>query len=954
MTASDHTPAGAAVRPADGQRAREWFWHGFSLRSRLMLLGVAAILPLCLFATAAFVVMVHQQKQQVEQATLGMAQALGAAIDARMQRTVATLEAFALAQSLQDADESRLGAVHAAARQLRAASPDWRAVVLARPDGGVVFVSELPLGSDARESLHGASVSEVVRTRAAAVGPMLMGPRGYLGYTVRVPVLHEGEVRYVLTAIVSTDSILEVIQRQQLPGHWVVSVFDSDLKRVARSKDHGKHFGTPPSPSLQRMLEEMGDRREGVGMTSTLEGDEAYTAVSHIQRTGWTIALGASSEIAHAGLWRAAWLYVAGLLLSLGAGGMVFWLVSRSITVRAQALRDGAVALGKGVPLPPPPQGLPDFDEVASALWTAGQERSRAEEEREGLLRSERGSRAVAEAARGRLQMLLSATSSLTQSLDESRTIDAIAAAVVPGVADMLRLDLLSLDGAPAQSWTFHPDPARLEAAQRVVRSGPVPASMKGSLPWVIATGREHVQHFEPGDVSKIEDARYREFAEASGMRAVCAVPLVARDRVIGAMAAIQVDSVRRFEADDVALISELARRAALALDNVRLYSECNIALEKANAASKAKDDFLAMLGHELRNPLAPILTATEIMKRRDATTFVREREIIERQARHLTLLVDDLLDVSRIVAGKIGLQLEQVDLRQVACRAIEVTQPLFAQRAEPVVHAEEGPIGVRGDFLRLAQVVGNLLSNAAKFSDPGDPVTIWLRRSASEALLTVEDRGTGIPDELMPRVFDRFVQGEQSLQRSKSGLGLGLTIARSIVERHGGTIVAERGRDGRGTRVTVSLPLALPAEAAVEPCEEASPPARSGELARVLVVDDNVDAAQTLASLLLICGHEVSTALNAEECLAMVADQAPDVCIVDIGLPGMDGYELARRLRAEPATRSMHLIALTGYGQPADRDMALRSGFNDHMAKPVDIGALEAALDAVGRHPAG
>lgn len=952
MTASDPKPMGAAAHQADEQRAREWFWHGYSLRRRLLLLGAATILPFCLFAAAALVVMLHQQKEQVEQATLGMTRALAAAIEARMQRTVATLEAFSLAQSLPDAEEGRLAAVHAAARLLSAAQPDWRGVVLARPDGAVVFGSESPFGSGMLQTVDGASVAQVMRTRAPVVGPMVVGPRGNIGYTVRIPVLREGELRYVLTAIVSTDSILEVIQRQQLPEHWVVSVFDSNMKRVARTKDHGRHFGTPPSPTLQRMLADLGEKREGVGMTTTMEGDEAYTAVSHIERTGWTIALGASSQMAHAPLWRATWLYMAGLLLSLTVGGFAFWLVSRTITARAQALRDSAVALGKGMPLPPRTKGLPDFDEVSAALWKAGQERSKAESERENLLRAERGSRAVAEAARGRLQMLLSATSSLTQSLDETRTIDAIAAAVVPGVADILRIDILSPDGAPARKLTFHLDPVRRAAIEQVVQSGALSATAHGSLPWVIATGREYVHHFEPGDVSKIEDPEYRRLAEATGMKAVCAVPLVARDRVIGAMAAIQADSERRFEADDVALLSELGRRAALALDNVRLYTECNSALDKANAASKAKDDFLAMLGHELRNPLAPILTAIEIMRRRDAEAFVREREIIERQARHLTHLVDDLLDVSRIVAGKIELQREQVDLRLVAWRAIEVTQPLFARRAEPVIQAEEGPIFVSGDFLRLAQVVGNLLSNAAKFSGPDQPVTIWLQRGTSEAMLTVEDSGTGIPDDLLPRVFDRFVQGEQSLQRSKSGLGLGLTIARSIVELHGGTIKADRGQEGRGTRVTVSLPLAFPADARVQAGGNAAPRQCHGHLARVLIVDDNADAAHTLANLLLLCGHEVATALSAEECLAMVADQAPDVCVVDIGLPGMDGYELARRLRAEAATRALHLIALTGYGQHADREKALQSGFDDHMTKPVDIGALEAALDAMGRSP--
>lgn len=947
MAASDQEP-GATPEQGEAERTREWFWHGYSLRRRLMLLGGVTILPFCLFAAGAFAVMLHQQKQQVEQATLGMTRALAAAIDARMQRTVATLEAFSLAQSLSEVEPARLPAVHAAARLLRTAQSDWRGVVLANPDGSVVFGSESPFGAGMRQTMEPASGAEVVRTQAPVVGPMVTGPRGNVGYTVRIPVVRAGEVRYVLTAIVSIESILEVIQRQQLPGNWVVSVFDSNMKRVARSKDQGRYFGTPPSPTLNTMFEELGEKREALGMTFTMEGDRAYTAVSRIDRTGWTIALGAPSQTAHAALWDAAWLYLAGLLMSLTVGGFAFWLVSRTITTRAQALRDGAVALGKGISLPRPTKGLPDFDEVSLALWNAGQQRSKAEAERESLLRSEMGSRAAAEDARGRLQMLLTATSALTQSLDEGRTINAVVSAVVPGVADILRIDILNPEGTLARKLTFHRDPVRVEEIDRIVQSGAMSATVHGSLPWVIASGREYVHHVEPGEVSNIEDPLYREFAEVTGMGAICAVPLVARDRVIGAMAAIHIGSERRFEADDVALFSELGRRAALAIDNVRLYTECNTALEKANAASKTKDDFLAMLGHELRNPLAPILTAIELMKRRDAVALVREREIIERQARHLAQLVDDLLDVSRIVAGKIQLQLEQVNLRLVILRAIEVTQPLFARRSEPAIRADDEPVFVHGDFLRLAQVVGNLLSNAAKFSEPDQPVTIWLERSAGEAVLTVEDSGIGIPEDLLPHVFDRFVQSEQSLQRSRSGLGLGLTIARSIVELHGGTIQAGRGSEGQGTRVTVSLPLLASGDVQQEVGRETARQQRHGHPLRVLIVDDNADAASTLASVLTLAGHEVSTAPNGEECLAMVARLVPDACIVDIGLPDMSGYELARRLRTEPATRLSRLIALTGYGQAVDREKALRNGFDDHMTKPADINALEVALDAI------
>ena len=883
MTAADQErPSGAL------EEQQERFWNGLSLRSRLMLLGAATILPLCLFVGAAFTVMLQQQKSQTEQATLSMARALAASIDARMQRTVAALEAFALAQSLQDADDSKLAAVHASARLLRLASPDWRGMVLANPDGSVVFGSESPFGSSFRQSMETASVLEVARTRAPRIGPMVAGPRGNAGFTVRIPVMRADEVRYVLTAIVSIDTVLDVIERQRVPEHWVVSVFDSNLKRVARSKGHEQHFATPPSPTLQTMLDELGDRNEGVGMTTTMEGEEAYTAVSRMENAGWTVALGASSQIAHAALWRTAWLYITGLVISLLVGGFAFLLVSRTITTRARALRDSAVALGLGAPMPPPTQGLPDFDEVSSALWRAGQQRA---------------------SATGRLQMLLTATSSLTQSLDEAETLDAVAKAVVPSVADALHIEVFKEGGGVERQLTLHRDPSQIASFEHLVQSG--------SLSSVVAS------------------------------EALCTMSLVARDRVIGSMTAIQCSSERRFEHDDVALLSEFGRRAALALENVRLYAECNSALDEARKAGRAKDEFLAMLGHELRNPLAPILTSVEIMKRLDSGAFVRERDIIERQAKHLALLVDDLLDVSRIVAGKIQLRDDQVDLPMVVLRAIEMTQPLFAQRPEPVVVSDQQPLCVVGDFLRLAQVVGNLLNNAAKFSEPDQPVAIELERQADRALLTVEDRGTGITAALLPHVFDRFVQSEQTLQRSRSGLGLGLTIARSIVELHGGTIEALPGNGGVGTRVKVALPL-LPQGTSA--CAAPQAQARQTSSIRILIVDDNVDAASTLATFLTESGHQVETVLDAEACLNRVSAFAPEACIVDIGLPDMDGHELARRLRDRTAGGTLHLMALTGYGQNADREEALRAGFDEHMAKPANLDVLEAWLDGIPR----
>jgi len=907
-----------------------------------MLLAAATLLPFVLCSALAFTAMLHQQKVQLERTTLSMARALASGIDARMQQTISALQVLSLTQRFDEAESADLPAAHAASRVLRSSRPDWRGIVLAKPDGSVVFNSESPLGAGLRQVVERASLDEAVRTQAPVVGPMAAGPRGNIGYTVRVPVMRGGEIKYILTAIVDPESILNVIQQQQVPGDWLVSVYDSEMKRVARSRDHRLHFRTAPSPTVQTMLLNLGSGKESAGTTFTMEGEEVYTAVSRIEGTNWTVVLGASKLIAQGALWRTAAFYTAGILLSLTVGGLAFLRVSRSITRRAKALADNAAALGRGESLLAPDEGLKEFDAVSSALWQAGRLRIKHEEERDALLRSETEARATAERAQGRLQMLLAATSSLSNSLDEASTLNAVAAAVVPDMADIVRIDLLSADGTLERKLTFHRDPRRVEQIDKVVHSGSVAPATPGSLAWVIASGREYVHHFDDAGISMVEDPVFRRFVQVTEMRAVCAVPLMARGRTIGAMAAIQSTSDRRFGSDDVALLRELAKRAALALDNVRLYAECNAALEKANIASKTKDEFLAMLGHELRNPLAPILTALELVKRRDATAFVRERQIMERQAKHLAHLVDDLLDMSRIMAGKIQLQQERVDLREVILRAVEITQPLYEKRLAPRFEAGEASIFVRGDPHRLIQVVGNLLSNAAKFSDPAEPVVVAIESRDDHALITVDDQGIGIPEDVLPHIFTSFVQGAQNLQRARGGLGVGLSIARNLVEMHGGTIRAQTGKSGRGTAFTVSLPL-------FHDVGESNPLVARGSdeprPLRVFVVDDNIDAAQMLESLLTLAGHQVSVAHSAEECLGDVVRVAPDACILDIGLPTMDGYELARRLRSDPATQSLYLIALTGYGQSADRQKALDAGFDDHMTKPAKFEILEEAL---------
>ncbi len=381
--------------------------------------------------------------------------------------------------------------------------------------------------------------------------------------------------------------------------------------------------------------------------------------------------------------------------------------------------------------------------------------------------------------------------------------------------------------------------------------------------------------------------------------------------------------------------------------------------VEELAAADQRKDEFLAMLAHELRNPLAAISNAGHVLDRKsmagDGQRDPRSHELIAmigRQIRHLSRLVDDLLDVSRFSRGRIELRKERIELRRAMEGAVETARPIVEQRRHRLtVSLPEEPLWLEADLTRIEQVLANLLHNAAKFTEPGGSIHLTAGREGSEAVLRVCDNGAGISPELLPRVFDLFVQEERSLARSRGGLGIGLTLVRALVERHGGSIEAASEGPGRGSTFTVRLPRML--ELAPEPWteEEARPgsprPGEAGEAepARILLVEDNLDAAEALSELLRMWGHEVETAHDGVSALRTARQTLPGIVLLDIGLPGMDGYEVARELRSTPALASTRLIALTGYGQESDRQRSRLAGIDHHLIKPVDVEQLRILL---------
>jgi PAS domain S-box-containing protein len=680
--------------------------------------------------------------------------------------------------------------------------------------------------------------------------------------------------------------------------------------------------------------------------------------------------------------------------------------------------------------------------------------------------------------AEERLHFLSEASSVLAASLDEGVTLQKLAELTVPQMADWCSVDILLEDQTIRRVAVVHPDPAKMQLGQELLRRYPLQLEMPEGT--VLRSGQSvlHPEITEEMLVAFAHDADHLAILRTLQLQSTMIVPLRARGRILGVISLVTAESGRRYGPEDLALAEALARRAALAVDNARLYrlaqealrqKEESLALldtlqrnapigfafvdrqfryvrinealaaidgwpaaellgktvqeavptlwprleplyrrvlesgqpllnlevsgqtpaapgqarhwlvnyypvrvqdeivglgilvmditelkrleaelrqraEQLAQADRLKDEFLAMLAHELRNPLAPIRNALHIMKQpaADAAMMQQVRNMAERQVQHMARLLDDLLDVSRISRGKIELRREPVDVAAIINRTVEAIRPLIEQRRhELTVALPAGPLRVEADPTRLEQVLTNLLNNAAKYTDPGGH--IWLSAGQEEgmAVLRVRDTGIGIAPEMLPRVFDLFVQVERRLDRSQGGVGIGLTLVKKLVELHGGSITAHSSGLGQGSEFVIRLPML--GMAALTEKERTGHGDSTSILPchRVLVVDDNHDAADSLALLLKLAGQDVQAAYDGPSALTRAEEFLPHLVFLDLGMPGMDGYEVAQRLRQQPGGTKMLLVAVTGWGQEEDRRRSQEAGFDGHMVKPTDPDTL-------------
>ncbi len=561
----------------------------------------------------------------------------------------------------------------------------------------------------------------------------------------------------------------------------------------------------------------------------------------------------------------------------------------------------------------------------------------RAQRRAAKVARAEAG-RAIAEAARRSSELIALASRELSASLKLESSMERLLEVLVPTVGSCAFLSV-ETDGRALALYRQDREPTRQREGLSL-------------LPPAVRRGIAEVQSggYALGLRVDATGAVGSDWPEAARFAHV--VPLKVGARSIGVLAVGSV-SPETGPLEERGLL-EVATRAAIAFDNAQLYNSleremarAKDAEEKLQQASRRKDEFLAMLSHELRNPLAPIVTAAQVLGK-VAPSDVRiawVREVIERQVTHLAGLVDDLLDVSRITQGKITLHREAVELGKVLEHSLEIVRPLLdSKHHQLTVSSPDTPIWVFGDYSRLSQIFSNVLHNAAKYTADAGSMELSVTVDRGSVAVRVRDNGIGIEAQFLPHVFEVFTQGYRGLDRSQGGLGVGLAVVRRLVELHQGEVSVSSDGAGLGTEVSVRLPCI--SEVAPHAGVQVMPPPRPRSK-RILVVDDNADAAESIAVYMRIEGHEVKTVTDALQALSCIEVFAPQAAIIDIGLPGMNGFELATAIRSNKGLDTPLMIALTGYGQSEDFDRSREAGFHHHFVKPADLKTIQAAIDA-------
>jgi PAS domain S-box-containing protein len=552
------------------------------------------------------------------------------------------------------------------------------------------------------------------------------------------------------------------------------------------------------------------------------------------------------------------------------------------------------------------------------------------------------------------LKFLADSGAILSSSLNYDATLKNVARLATSAIADYCFFDLVTDAGEVKRVAWAHRDPDKQAQMSDIWRFVPALDFKRDPVIKTLTTGQSQL-------VPRVDDEWLRNTATSPehyqylrnlSCRSYMTAPVAVKGRTLGALSFCLTEEHRRFTEADRTLAEELGRRAGLAVQNALLHQQLQQTAAELRETDRRKDEFLAVLAHELRNPLAPLRNGLQIMRtlEGDASAADRTHQMMERQLRQMVRLIDDLLDLSRVTEGKLELRKERVDLASIIDSAVDVSGPVIEEAGQELsVVLPTEPVVLEADAVRLTQVFSNLLHNSAKHAGRGARITLSAIRDGDEVVVTVKDTGIGIPADMLDKLFEPFTQLPEASDGGRGGLGIGLTLVKQLVAMHGGTVQARSEGMGRGSEFIVRLPA--PAALTIEQPTAASEPAANAAAkaaCRVLVADDNEDAANSLHALLRMIGYDARAVYDGEQAVNVAEMFRPHVILLDIGMPKLSGLEAARAIRARPWGRKVALIALTGYGQNADRQRSIEAGIDHHIVKPVDPAALERLLASV------
>lgn len=855
-----------------------------SIRTELVLLLLAAAVPLIAFAGVLTAFFWQQQREAFEQRYLERVRAMSIALDREQDGHIRVLQTLAHSALLA---AGNLSAFYEQAKAVKADQPGWATVILADMHSEQVLTLRRPFDAELPKAQFGeAAIARVAATGRPIITPLIKSNvTGNYVTEIGVPVRRNGVVTYVLIAAIDPPAWLEFLRRYPVAADATMTLLDQDGIVIARTLNHERSIGKRPAPSLYQPSRAM---PEGAYESVGLEGQLFYTAFSRSPLSGWTMATGVPAGTVEAALWRSTLGMVGGAFLCLGLAAGLAYYFGRRIAQSITALADSAARLGSdrqlsSLPYTSASNNIEEIETLGRALNDSAVRSRQLERER-----AEQAQRQSEE----RFRALVTASSDMLYQMS-------------PDLRQMRELD--------KQGFPANPEAPRRDWIQTYV-----PAN---DQPLVIATINEAIR---TKSMYELEHRILR--ANGSlGWTFARAVPVLDVNGEIREWFGAATDTTERKHAEEALRTAQVSAERAKA---------------DAERANRAKDQFLAVLSHELRTPLTPVLAATELLRRRlklspDASEPL---EIIQRNVQLQGRLIDDLLDLTRIANGKIELGRKPINICTVIERAVEIAKPdIDARRLHFGVTLIDPPHRVYADASRLQQVVWNLLSNAVKFTPEGGSVELRCERVDGHVLIEVSDSGIGIEPEASARIFDAFEQGERSVTRQFGGLGLGLSIAKRLVEMHDGTISVHSNGRNQGATFRVQLPLSTePLEAAAY--KTIAPPS-AGRKRRILLVEDNGDSAATMAMLLEEFGFEVEAAADVAQALHAVDSAAFDLLISDLGLPDRSGIELMQELRQR--CNKLKGIALSGYGRQEDLRRSKEAGFSVHLVKPVDADLL-------------